>query len=92
LEVGQYVEGSAASRTGSWTCETGVPLSKDFVAEHRLERRQIGVGAQHEDAIELGVLFRLAPIDGEMIVARRRQKTTIAFIAARLLSPFFSCR
>ena len=40
-----------------------------LVAEHGFERREIGVGAQHEDAVELGVLLHLGAIDGEMVVA-----------------------
>ena len=52
-----------------------------LVAEHGFERREIGVGPEHEDAVELGVLFRLGPIDGEMVVAGRRQETAVAFVA-----------
>ncbi len=64
-----------------------------FVAKHRFERREVGVGAQNEDAVELDVLFRLGPIDDETVVAVRGEETTIALGAAtRLLSPFFNCR
>ena len=64
-----------------------------LVAKHRFKRREIGVGAQHEDAVELDVLFRPGPIDGGTVVAARGEETTIALGAAtRLLSPFFNCR
>src|SRR5271166_6939821 len=63
-----------------------------FVAEHRFQRRDVGIGAQHEDAIELGVLFRLGPINGETVVAGRGEEPTIALVADQALSPFFNCR
>ena len=56
-----------------------------LVAEHRFERREIGVGPQHEDAVEFGVLFRLGAVDGEMVVAGRRQETAIALVADEAL-------
>jgi hypothetical protein len=34
-----------------------------LVAKHDLERREVGVGAQHEDAVEPGVLLGLGAID-----------------------------
>src|SRR6202007_1728213 len=56
-----------------------------FVAKHRFQRREIGVGAQYEHAVELGVLFRLGPINGETIVAGRGEETTIALVADQAL-------
>src|SRR5271165_2837490 len=56
-----------------------------FVAEHRFQRRDVGIGAQHEDAIELGVLFRLGPINGETVVAGRGEEPTIALVADQAL-------
>ena len=47
---------------------------KLFVAEHRLKRIEIGVGAQHENAVELLVLLGLGPVDGEVFVTNRGEK------------------
>jgi hypothetical protein len=46
-----------------------------------LARREIGVGPQHEDTVEFCVLFRLGAVDGEMVVAWRREEA--ATVAAR---------
>jgi hypothetical protein len=40
-----------------------------FIAQHGIERIEIGVGAQHEDAVELLVLLDLVGIDCEVIFA-----------------------
>ena len=42
-----------------------------LVAEHGLERIEIGVGAQHEDAVEFLLLLDLVGIDREVLVADR---------------------
>ena len=52
-----------------------------FVAKHGFERREIGVGAQHEGSVELYVLLRLGAIDDEMVVVWRREKAPIALVA-----------
>jgi hypothetical protein len=41
-----------------------------LVAEHRLERIEVAVGSQHEDAVELPLLFDL----GEALAADRLVK------------------
>jgi hypothetical protein len=60
--------------------EQGLGRAKDVlhgqqiaVAQRRLQRRQAGVGAQHEDAVVLGVGFDLVGIDGETAALRRFQ-------------------
>jgi len=86
-------ERSAAWRTALRRSERPFHPPQILVAKHRFKRREIGVGAQHEDAVELDVLFRPGPIDGGTVVAARGEETTIALGAAtRLLSPFFNCR
>jgi hypothetical protein len=40
-----------------------------LVAKHGLERIEIGVGAQNEDAVELPLLLDLVGIDREVLVA-----------------------
>jgi hypothetical protein len=45
-----------------------------LVAMHDLERREVGVGAQHEDAAEPSVLLGLGAIDDEAILAGGRQE------------------
>ena len=44
-----------------------------LVAEHGLERIEIGVGAQHEDAVEFLLLLDLIGIDREVLIADRLQ-------------------
>ena len=56
-----------------------------LIAKHRFERREIGVGPEYEDAVELGVLFGLGLIDGEMVVAWRRQEAAIALVTDEAL-------
>ena len=57
-----------------------------LIAKHRFERREIGVGPEHEDAVEFGVLFRLGPIDGEMVAVWRRQEAAVALAAVALVA------
>ena len=56
-----------------------------LIAKHRFERREFGVGPEHEDAVEFGVLFRLGPIDGEMVAVWRRQEAAVALVADQAL-------
>ena len=56
-----------------------------LVAKHGVERFEIGVGVQHEDAVEPLVLINLVGIDREVIVADRLQVTAIAGIADQRL-------
>jgi hypothetical protein len=51
------------------------------VAEHGLERIEIGVGAQHEDAVELLLLLDLVGIDRKVLVADRLEVAPKAGIA-----------
>ena len=55
-----------------------------LVAEHGLEWIEIGVGAQHEDAVELLLLLDLVGVDREVLVADRLQ---VAPKATRILLP-----
>jgi hypothetical protein len=56
-----------------------------LVAEHGFERVEIGVGAQHEDAVEPFVLLDLIGIDPEVILADRLQVAAIAGVADQRL-------
>jgi len=59
-----------------------------FVAEHGFERIELGVGAQHEDAVEPLLLFDLCGIDREVLVTDRLQIAAIADVAdQRLVAP-----
>src|SRR5450830_723825 len=67
-----------------------------LVAKHDFERREFSVGAQHEDAIEPGVLLGLGAIDDEALLAGGRQEAAITAIAderlvALLQLPFEGC-
>jgi hypothetical protein len=55
---------------------------------HGFERVEIGVGAQHEDAIELLLLLDLVGIDGEVLIAHRFQVTPKAGVADQRLVAF----
>src|SRR4029077_9154573 len=50
---------------------------KLLVAKHCLERVEIGVGAQHEDAVEPGVLLGLGAVDGEVAGAFGHEKAAV---------------
>src|SRR5215469_17825524 len=52
-----------------------------LVAQHGLERVQVGVGAQHEDAVELLVLLDPVGINREMIVANGLEITAVPGVA-----------
>jgi len=59
-----------------------------LVAQHGFERIEVGVGAQHEDAVEPLVLLNLVGIDREVIVADRLEIAAIAGVAdQRLVAP-----
>ena len=62
-----------------------------LVAEHGGERVEIGIGAQHEDAVEFFVLLDLIRIDPEVILADRLQAASIADVADQRLV-LASCR
>jgi hypothetical protein len=59
-----------------------------LIAKHDFKRREVRVGAQHEDAIEPGVLLGLGTIDDEAILTSGRQEAVIAAIVAFLQLPF----
>jgi hypothetical protein len=42
---------------------------KLFVAQHGVERSEVGVGAQHEDAVEFGVFLGLGRVDDKTLFA-----------------------
>ena len=54
---------------------------KLLVAEHGVERVEVGIGAQHEDAIELRVALDLGLIDGEVVFAYRLEVAPVPGIA-----------
>jgi hypothetical protein len=56
-----------------------------LVAQHGFERVEIGVGAQHEDAIELLLFLNLVGVDCEVLVADRLQIAAVAGIADQRL-------
>jgi hypothetical protein len=56
-----------------------------FVTEHGAERIEIGVGAQHEDAVEFFLLLDLVGIDGEVLVADRLEVAPKAGVADQRL-------
>ncbi len=58
---------------------------KLFVDEHRLERREIGVGAQHEHAVELLVLLDSFAVDGEAVALRVLEETAVSLVADEAL-------
>jgi hypothetical protein len=58
------------------------------VAEHGFERVELGIGAQHEDAVEPLLLFDLCRVDREVLLANRLQIPAVAGIAdQRLVTP-----
>src|SRR5271166_3235857 len=56
-----------------------------FVDEHRLERREMRIGLQHEHAVELGVLLDLGAVDEEAVALRVGEETAVAFVADEAL-------
>jgi hypothetical protein len=54
---------------------------KLLVAQHGLKRVEIGVSAQHEDAIEPRVVLDLGLIDGEVVLADRLEVMVVTGIA-----------
>ena len=56
-----------------------------LVAQHGGERIEVGVGAQHEDAVELGVLLGLGGVDGEVAVAFGLEEAAEAGVADQRL-------
>jgi len=59
-----------------------------LVAEHGFERVEIGVGAQHENAVEPFLVLDLVRVDREVLIADRLQVAAIAGVAdERLVAP-----
>ena len=56
-----------------------------LVAQHRRQRSEIGVGAQHEEVVEAGIVIRLGAIDGEVAFARGLEEAAIAGVANQRL-------
>ena len=52
----------------------------------------MGVGAQHEHAVEFLVLLDLVPVDGEALALRIDEKAAVSLVADEALVAFFSCR
>jgi hypothetical protein len=59
-----------------------------LVAEHGFERVEIGVGPQHEDAVELLLLLDLVGINREVLIADRLQVAPKAGVADQRLVAF----
>jgi hypothetical protein len=59
-----------------------------LVAEHGFERVELGVGTQHEDAIEPLLFLDLVGIDREVLIADRLQVTPKAGVADQRLVAF----
>jgi hypothetical protein len=72
-------------------------LQQIAVAQHGLQRRDVGVGAQHEDAVKAGLLGQLAGIDLEggagfaVRTWRPAQVAAVAELPISALSPRVSC-
>ena len=77
----ELVENRARGEQAFRRSERALHHPQMFVAKHGFERREIGVRAEHEDSVELGVLLRLGAIDDEMVVVWRREKAPIALVA-----------
>src|SRR3974377_234976 len=58
---------------------------KLLVAEHGLEWIEIGIGAQHEDAVELLLLLDLVGVDRKVLLANRLEIAPEAGIADQCL-------
>jgi hypothetical protein len=63
---------------------------KLLVAEHGLERVEIGVGAQHEDAVELLLLLDLVEVDRKVLLADRLEIAPKAGVADQSLASWRS--
>jgi hypothetical protein len=66
--------------------------AKLLVAEHDLEPVEIGVGAQHEDAVEPLLLLDLVGIDREVLVGDRLQVAPKVGMPTSALSPLTHLR
>ena len=65
-----------------------------LVPEHGLKRIEIGVGAQHEDAVELLLLLDLVRVDRKVLLADRLEvtsKTGVAVVVGTK-TRWWSCR
>ena len=56
-----------------------------LVAQHRRQRREIGVGAQHEEAVEAGIVISFGAVDGEVAFARDLEEAAITGVANQCL-------
>ena len=62
-----------------------------LVAKQCLHWIEIGVGAQHEDAVEPGILLHPGFVDGKAVFAHSFQVTAIARVADQRLGPALQC-
>src|SRR5262245_23939416 len=58
-----------------------------FVAKHGEQRVEIGVGTEHEDAIELGILLSLRAIDRKVVIAYRLEEASVSDADRRAHQP-----
>ena len=84
----ELVENRARGEQAFRGSERALHHPQMFVAKHGFERREIGVRAEHEDSVELGVLLRLGAIDDKVVVVWRREKAPIALVADKGLITF----
>src|SRR5208337_2094802 len=56
-----------------------------FVDEHRLERRKLRIGPQHEHAVEILVLLDLGSVDGEAVALPILEKAAVSLVADEAL-------
>src|SRR5271166_4371316 len=77
----ELVENRARGEQAFRGSERALEHPQMFVAKHGFERRKIGVGAEHEEPVKLGVLLRLGAIDDKVVVAWRREEAPIALVA-----------
>ena len=86
----------AGSRAGAWRFGRFVPQSTIACSRawlHGFERVEIGVGPQHEDAVELLLLLDLIGINREVLTGDRLQVAPKAGVADQRITrpfPFFS--
>jgi hypothetical protein len=58
---------------------------KLLVTKHLIQRLELGVGAQHEDAIELRIVLNFGSIDGKVVFPDRLEIATVTGIANQRL-------
>jgi hypothetical protein len=77
-------------RSALWSADAllsgrSVPRSRALVAKHREQRVEIGVGAQHEHAVEPDVFIRLIAIEGKVAIIHDLDEAAIAGSAYQCL-------